>query len=367
MKVLNRLGAMIISIIFLLFLNSCAYSTPLHQRLIIEAIGIDKENEEYVVTVQYLKVESEEEGESVGVSTCRGKSVFDALVSLTKKTEMVPMYSHNSFLLIGEDAAREGVSACLDFFVKHYESRPSSYIFIVRGHKANDILTLKSDDEYIPSKKVAEFCSDSNSTGNIIAADVVKFISDLENKAADPCTAAISIDENGEEKAIVIDGTAVFKNDKLIDFIDEDETMSILLLKGKNVKGTMSFDDEEGSKTYEIINSNNKIEVEERNGKIIFKIAIDVKANLYDIGKNNIKSYSQINQKPDLSLTLNENLRKLCNDTLRKVLYKYRIDAFDFGKYILKNKPKLAYRIENKEKFISSIEIEVDVKTKIMN
>ena len=78
----------------------------------IQGIGIDKEEEGYLVSVHYLR-----SGEEVKMDfiQSQGSTVYEALQNLTLKTGLIPTYSHNAMVVFSKECAHEGLTIFLTF------------------------------------------------------------------------------------------------------------------------------------------------------------------------------------------------------------------------------------------------------------
>ena len=86
-----RMLAAALALWLCVFQGGCARK-ELHQRILIQGIGVDREAEGYKVTVR-ASTSTEDQGEEL--FTCRGETVLEALSSLSLSTGREPFYAHN--------------------------------------------------------------------------------------------------------------------------------------------------------------------------------------------------------------------------------------------------------------------------------
>ena len=79
----------------------------LHQRLLIQAIGIDTGDQGVAVTVRAAST-GQEEGDQL--YTCQGATVPEALSSLTLSTGREPFYAHCSLVVLGRSCGTVRIS-----------------------------------------------------------------------------------------------------------------------------------------------------------------------------------------------------------------------------------------------------------------
>ena len=120
----KKLSACLLAILLLL---SAGCTTELYDRMLIHAIGVDLLEDGVQVTVRISRPGQEEKEQVVsGV----GASVYLALESIKLQTGKIPLYSHNYLVIFGRECCERGLDRVLDFFVRHFESRPSVQLFM---------------------------------------------------------------------------------------------------------------------------------------------------------------------------------------------------------------------------------------------
>ncbi len=328
----------------MLFLCGCSDSSQLHQKIIVQGIGVDKENEGYKITVQSFDYQNttSEEGPNVKVISLNGESVMSALNTISKRTGLEPLYSQNIMIVIGEDAAKDGINKIIDFFIRHYESRPNVKICIARG-KAEDVLSCKSGENFIQSKDISDLIDDKS--------DIVHFVGALHDVNSQPSATALSITQ-GETPTIIEDGIAVFYGDTLSGFCDENESLGIKLINGRSKGENYLLKLDDGRKVTCVINdSTSKIktyisDVPE------FTVNLDLDIGIFEIEKLN---EGDMNGKENLIKNqLIANINDLFRRTIYKVIMEYGSDIFNFGKILMNKNPKYFKGIEDWGRMIKS-------------
>ena len=121
----KALTSVLLSLILTLTASGCA--PELYERLLISAIGVDRTATGCRVTV--LASETTEDG---GQSTFSGEgdTVPEALSQIALESGRTPLYSHNAAILFGMQCAESGIAEQLDFFIRHYDSRPTAKVFL---------------------------------------------------------------------------------------------------------------------------------------------------------------------------------------------------------------------------------------------
>lgn len=164
-------------VMLMICLSGC---TPeLHQRLLVKAVGIDLEENGYRVTVCASKTDGGGEMSSSAV----GETVPQALESIALQTGKKPLYAHMAVLVFGMDCAEQGIDNCLDFFLRHYDSKPTVKLCVSKT-TAEELLTIP--EGYGPTARAQQILDSLQAvqfTGSTVDADLIKLVNQSKGKA----------------------------------------------------------------------------------------------------------------------------------------------------------------------------------------
>ncbi|MGF7186370.1 Ger(x)C family germination protein [Desulfitispora alkaliphila] len=124
----------LVLLITLIFITGCWNRVELSERALVMGTGIDKGEEGTVkVTIQVLQpikkgvpaagIGGDGSENAVWVVTSTGETLFDAARNFVKQSGRTLFWQYNEIIVIGEEAAREGILPLLDFFVRDHELR----------------------------------------------------------------------------------------------------------------------------------------------------------------------------------------------------------------------------------------------------
>lgn len=341
----NKSIFVIIILFFSFILTGCNYQ-QLNQKLIIQGIGVDKTKNEYQVTVQALDFQNplNEDEPNTKIIETNGKTLLEALDNISKKTSLTAVYSQNLILVIGKDAAASGVNDFIDFFIRHCETRPKVKICV--SNIAKEVLKIKPSDKQVKSKNLHDLVP------SVLNSDILHFVSNLKNKKSDPFAAYIEVNEENENKEVVLKGVAIFKDDKLNLLLDSDEAFGFMILKGVSDFGVCTINDSTlGDVTCKIQKVTPKIEVEILENNILnFIINLNMNVSSFSFDK----SFYMHQEEKTANLIenkLSEKIESICTKVMNKIL-KSEIDVFEFSKILKNFNPKYFKEIENTWKSI---------------
>lgn len=210
------------------FLTGCINYTELNELGIIETIGIDKQENEYLVSVNIIDAKEEnDEGDELRKSyDATGKTITEAMQNLYLKSNKKVYLSHVETLLLSENIAKEDISILLDFFLRNQQSRNSFTTIIVKDTTPSTII---HDTEKSPEiNDIIEINSQEYGISSLISFE--DFARMLLEEGTDAVLPTIKL----ENDRLEIDGYAYFQDQKFISYLTKEESLTFNLLKNKN-------------------------------------------------------------------------------------------------------------------------------------
>ena len=130
----------VIALAFLFFSNDFGL-LDVQKTAIVMAAGIDREDDEFIITSQIAIPQSSKQGkvsESVQIVS-RGKTVADAFEEINAKTGWYPKLVFCNLILIGQTAAKRNVFDALDYFLRDEYLSDNCLVATCEGN-ATDLL-----------------------------------------------------------------------------------------------------------------------------------------------------------------------------------------------------------------------------------
>ncbi|MDD6188219.1 MAG: Ger(x)C family spore germination C-terminal domain-containing protein [Clostridiales bacterium] len=246
---------------------------------IVQTVGVDYEDGMYTVTAA---TGTGPEGQ-VSVLTSESVTLARAIQQMQNySTKKYIFFGHAANYLVGEAAAENDLSACLEYVERGFNMRLDTNIFIVKGGKAGDAITKASeggesvDDHLQALEKDVQILSENHifDCGDIaeeIAADggaVVTAISLWNNE---------NVPVGETKKGIQVVGYAVIVGGRLTGYADVETSRGITLLMNHFVTDMEEIPDGMGGyAAVELVSGKAKYDAE-FGGSGIEKIKIDVK------------------------------------------------------------------------------------------
>jgi spore germination protein KC len=354
------------------FLTGCWNYREIDTLAIVSGLAIDKgeNNYKYRVTFEVLDLSggSDKPAQSKLIET-EGDTVFDAVRNAVKSSEKKLFFSDCKAVIISNELAQEGLQPILDWFLRDAEPRINLNLLVSKDKKASDILKQDFSKGDIASYRIANMLEhDPTALGKNPKVTLYQANNMLNGKGTSlvlPTIETLTLESN---KTLQLAGTAVFKEDKMIGYLDPDDSSSLLYVKGQKKGGLLltKVDSDKSNISLEISDCKTKITPVIENDQISMKIDIMVKASMAEdntggnkLGKNSIADIQERAEQ-----TLKANVLSVIN----KVIKKYDSDIFGFGAIVHQSNPKFWEQAEPKwDDILKIMKFDVTAKVKIEN
>ncbi|AAK78576.1 Ger(x)C family germination protein [Clostridium acetobutylicum] len=264
----------------------------------------------------------------------------------------------NKIFVYSEASAKNGLKPFLDLNLNNPEINDRAWCVIFKG-KAQDILNYKvkgykSSSDYIEGmiKNLNEF--------NFFSKQYT-FTDIFVRCSTEGRTALLPYIEI-KDGLIQTTGLAIFNKDKMVANVGIEESRVINMLKENNVKGIVSV--ERSPKRYTSFYgvTKRKIKCYKKDGKYQFIINLKLKGKIVtnQLYKN-ITSDSRQLQK--FKFLLEKSVEQNCNQTIKDITKKYKVDVLDLGRVATAKYGKHTGTDWNKA--VSESDIKVNVKVEI--
>lgn len=367
----------IIPIIFLL--TGCYNYREINELAIVSGVSIRKVDDEIELTTEVINPKKEQDASSGEepefiIYTSRAKSVQEAIRKMIKESPRKMYGAHIEILVIDEGIAREYLMDILDSFARNPEIRSE---FKVLVGKSDDILKITTPLEKISSENIRNSLENNNKYLGF--ANVVTYhelISNVLNPNIELVLPVLSMKGNvnlGEDKenisntsvkaTSIIDGMAIFRNNKLIGYLTEEESLTYNILRdsAKNFFIRTSGHDNEYI-VHEIIRLSSKMEFDRNKNEM--KITLTGKSAISEVNeKIDLENLEEVSK---LEKELNQELKKMVERSILSIQKKYNSDIFGFGDVIYKSYPKYFQKIKDefKQDGFQNMKVNVSVKIK---
>ncbi len=288
----------------------------------------------------------------------QGRTVFEAIRQANFKSTHKINWTHSMVIILGKSAVDNGVSPFLDLFIRDPEPRPTQWILVTET-ESKTILEATSPLEKVSAMSIDNIIKNTVNTSKAVAVDLHSFIEKLISKTTS-AVAPIIKTSSEEPKELILDGTAVFKKDKMVGKLNPSETRGLLWVTGQVKGGVISFEAKrEEPVTLEIIQASGSFKPQLNKGQPLIHLRIKVVCNL---GEQETKEDMSDPEKLDyLAKKAAKVIQAEITATVKKT-QQLRADVFGFGQAIYVKYPKQWQPMESRwDELFPQVKMDVKV------
>ncbi|KKI88459.1 spore gernimation protein GerC [Bacillus sp. SA1-12] len=349
-----------ILILLLCLLSGCWNRKELNDLAIVVGMGVDISNDQYVVTTQVVnpgQVAAKQAGGQkapVILYQQKGDTLFEAIRRTTTVSPRKLYFPHLRILVIGEELAKKGLKDTLDWLSRDHDVRTDFYIVVAKDSKAENVLKVMTALENIPANKLFSSLEASEKAwAPSMTVTLDELIPELASEGKQSHLTGLKIIGNPHEGETIenvqeiepavqlqYSNIAVFKEDKLIGWLNEGESKGLNYILGnvKSTIGEMACPEGKGKIGVEVLRTKSDLKAKIENGSPKGTINIQIEGNIGDVQCKKLdlsktKTIYQIEKKAE-----NE-VNKLLRTTLSTVQDDFEVDIFGFGEAIQRSNP----------------------------
>jgi len=365
LRKLPALMAVLVVVVTAVLLSGCWDRRELDELAIVLGAGVDlAPGNQIRLTLQLAKPRSWTTGAAGGgharaeapawTVSETGETVFDAQSKLTTRLSRRVDFKHALIFIFGEEVARRGMIKHENYFVRSAEARENSWVLVAKG-EARKILETSSQLESGSALEI----SDIARSKNVYSTNLKNLIATLATPGANPIIPRVEVVEQGssrtpEEKftrhqVVAFTGAAVFRQDKLAGWLNEEETEGAIWIRGEPGKRVLVIPslDESGEKiAISVTRFHTRVEPSYDGKAIRFHVKVALEGNVAEQeSKENIleeKTRKALEKK--MAADVQEKARRV----LEKAQAEYGVDIFNFGEVFHRRYPQEWKKLKNK-------------------
>ena len=372
LKVWRKIVAIIFIIAMLpIIFCGCWNYREIDTLAIVAGMAIDKDikTNKYILTTEIITTQTQ--GTSSNMSSefysAEGDGIFSAARNMIGKTGLKLFWSDAKVIIISEAVAKEGVIPATEWVNRAHEIRADIWIMIAQGNTAAEILKAKVKLNGVNSFHL----DDAMKSGEILSkysdSRLVSFIDGISSEGNCQAVATIKNELMDGTKTPRLEGSAIFKADKLVGYLDGDETLYLKMIKNKIKEGLITIKNvlnSDTNVTLEIYGNRTKSTPFYNNGRV--SLIIDI----YPVvGIEEVQGSKDFMDGENLKLFQSESEKEIAVQIqylISKLQKEYDCDALGFGEIFAREKPKVSENFKkNGEDIFLAINTTINVHLQI--
>jgi len=370
-KVIALLLIFAVSITF----SGCWDEHELDTLFIVTGIAIDNSQtpDQIDVTVQIGKPKSKSSSSESDSSGGQSSSVIiiktteatalEGLKTTDRDSSRTLLFQHNQVVLFSSEFAAKGVRNRFDLFLRDNDMRMEVLLIVTAG-RADQFLTANLSQEDISGIFIARVMQDLKAVSPYLQIRLLDFASRLQEKTSSPLAPIAVLNEVDGKQNILIEGTAVFKNDRMIGKLDVEQSRGYLFTMGKVKHASLTAQSQYGRAVFNIEKLDTKRNVTLRpDGGV--KVTLSVVTSL---GIGELRGFSAMNPK-DLMTELKSMAQQQITNQISDTFAAARsldADIYGFGTSVYQKYPKAWESMEGDwDVLFKDIQLDIKVNVRI--
>lgn len=304
-----------------------------------------------------------------------GDTIEDAEKNLSLLVSRHIYWGHNIILVLGDKIAMKGTRSVTNFFQRDTDPRELTWLMVSKGD-ARNFLQAHTEME----KTLSQYIGYLMRMHATYPVNLISFAEMLASKGVQPVLPLVQLKEVGaapktgiEEKIPIIhttstiSGLAVFKEDKVVGWMDVYESDGLRCIKETNAKTSIIIpvlEEPDKKVSLELLCFQTKV-IPLYDGKNIrFDIKIKTKGEL--IEQQGIEELSVPEKMEIIEKEAEEEIKRRANAALNKAQKEYGVDVFGFGDAFHRKYKKEWKQLKDNwdEEFVKA-QVNIDVKAEI--
>lgn len=333
---------------------------------IVAGAAVDKgKSGRYILTVELVKIIGGKDSQATGkLLSAEGDSLFDAARNLISISGIKLYWSHAKVIILSQQIAVEGVDRIMDWYCRDAETREDTCILISKETTAKEVLEVKPIAEDIQSFEIIKTINNEKGLGKALETNILQYNINMDAPGSAAVIPTIYLRKQEEPVISIVDGCAVVKEDRLLGFLDGEDTkyLNFILneVEGGLLIHSMQEKVEPSVLSLEIFRSKTKTTVEMDPPKA--KIETKITAALGEISGD--QNYDNREGMQAVEKAVQEATEEKIQQLIHKVQEQFGADIFQFAQLLYQNNPKAYKEVEGRwdEVFRSlSVEAKVDI------
>lgn len=304
----------LIAILFAVFLSGCGDQRELSELGVIGAVSYDWNLGETNATLHVLQQDGNEEMLVDG----NGPGCQEAYEAANEKMDRDIYPSHIRVHLLGDEYATAGIEALCDMVLRDQNFRIDVPLAVAQDAVAQSVLQAAVEQSTAGSEVLSKLIQENAKLGRTVETTVLDFIKESKEQGGYPLVACIRVAGKQEGKTeLECSGAAIFSENRLVGYLDENQTLACQLVRGKPVQASLYLNQSGSSVEIE----RNKTQIQRSDAGAAVFVRLDVSVT----GKKNIMDTEEILQETQ------SEVEQIIQNTIIQVQQQYGIDLFGIG------------------------------------
>ncbi len=355
MKWVKAMAALLAAVL----LSGCRWIpiTDLSDRAIVQGVGVDWADGEYVVTMQVFSPEGsggqtivDPANENAKIITCRGATVAQAVAESARDQAKEFYLGHNRIVILGGGTWERPLEETLSYFGNSPDSRLDVTLLTTPG-KASDILDVGISQTILPAMSIENTVRNAQRSGlsaEVLLVDAVQALTREYRGAVIPVIQPVE-KENSEDrdmKAVELTGIALFSRSRQEGVLEGAAARGFLFLRDEIESVVYPVETRDYQRAaVELYRSRTRIVPELSGDRLRFRVEVRAEGMLVEKALREGGSFS-IRSLEGLEREVEGRIQADCREAWQKSGVEARSDVFSLGDRVRNRRPDLWKSLE---------------------
>lgn len=201
----------LIIILTLLLCTGCFDYKEINDLAIINAIGVDYENDEYVITLEILNDQIDKDSSKITSYTKvgHGKNLTSAIENAADKLSKQLIFNHIKLMILSKSVVENKFDNIIDLFLRNTYFRENFYVISATKNKPETLLNHTTNEAPIASTAITDTLESIRYSSNTnVLKKFDEMVEEVITYGIDTCFSNITLKDN----EFIVDGMSIFNN-----------------------------------------------------------------------------------------------------------------------------------------------------------
>ncbi|MBJ6360313.1 Ger(x)C family spore germination protein [Paenibacillus sp. GCM10012307] len=352
-------------------LGGCWSQINFDQLTVVSSLGLDLNPDKRLeVTIQLVNPTlpisaggGNQQRRSIATYSAVGATVEDALETIRQQAKKSLFFPQTRVVMIGERLARKGLDGVMDYFWRNQYQNFNSFVLISK-EPVRQALGKSQELQAVPADEWKAYLESKYYKSLSGAIELYQFLPRLNQSGYAAAVPGLRSAESygANQRIMAIEELAVFRHERLVGWMNSDETQMVSWLSGMAKSGSFKVKIDEGT----IISFQmNPVAVRLTpvfdGERITLKVKMVAEAGIVTSTAELNLADPDFNRKLVRSLT--DHLQRQTEHTVYKLFRTYRTDSIGFGETIHRKAPSKWKKLKKDwEERLKTIKVEPEIK-----
>lgn len=364
--------AILFLIIASLLLVGCWDHIELELRNFVLGAGVDELDPDFDIVTEIIKVKGGQEAEITPVVlTTKGRTFFSSGRALTNPAGIRLFWAHARVFIVSEEVARQGILPAIEMILRDPDIRTSILLFVAKDCSVEDVFKSKPPITDSVSDHLLNMAELREQVPVFYVRQLWEFRIAMAESGINGVLPAVQLVQESKDKVPILEGSALFKGDRMVGWIDGEESRILAMLAAENDRGPLVVETEIGGEkgqiTYEMRGNQTTITPVVNGERLGMHIQMQLQLDLSELGSLDIEYEDQA-----IESALENQINGLIEGQIQALIDKcqkdLQTDVFGFGLRLKRRHPDVWRSVADSwDHVFSNLEISAEVKSRIIS